>query len=215
MISMSRPIIKKVGQLQLNQSMICYSYEKDSSGNLPIGTFIERIGYDRWGMNINTRNYSEKHLIDNSGEYGLSLPGGNVFLPKKDSRGKPVRKSTNGQRALLVHEIYHQVQYESGQSPESVLNILVGEAIDKMKRSSNPYEYRDNFDDRDGDGSINRLSDILTLEGQAQYIEDFARRYFDERDAGGQYKRDTVDAAQVLRDSGIDSPAVRDVLGGP
>jgi len=88
---------------------------------------------------------------------GTSLPGGNIYLPG----------NTINDVKRLVHEIYHQVQYDSD---PNTLKKVIDEQINYSK--TDPYDYETN-----NTGQINSLSDITTVEGQAQYIEDFVENY--------------------------------------
>ena len=88
---------------------------------------------------------------------GTSLPGGNIYLPG----------NTINDVKRLVHEIYHQVQYDSD---PNTLKKVIDEQINYS--TTDPYDYETN-----NTGQINSLSDITTVEGQAQYIEDFVENY--------------------------------------
>ncbi|MBP3607114.1 MAG: RHS repeat-associated core domain-containing protein [Treponema sp.] len=122
---------------------------------------------------------------------GTSLPGGNIYLPG----------NTINDEARLVHEIYHQVQYDSD---PNTLKKVIDEQINYSK--TDPYDYETN-----NTGQINSLSDITTVEGQAQYIEDFVIKYQDDYLLGS-FSPHTVNMATVLNNSGINSNAVNSVL---
>jgi len=122
---------------------------------------------------------------------GTSLPGGNIYLPG----------NTINDEARLVHEIYHQVQYDSD---PNTLKKVIDEQINYS--TTDPYDYETN-----NTGQINSLSDITTVEGQAQYIEDFVIKYQDDYLLGS-FSPYTVNMATVLNNSGINSNAVNSVL---
>ena len=120
-----------------------------------------------------------------------SLPGGNIYMPG----------NTINNEARLVHEIYHQVQYDSD---PNTLKKVIDEQINYS--TTDPYDYETN-----NTGQINSLSDITTVEGQAQYIEDFVTKYQDDYLLGS-FSPHTVNMATVLNNSGINSNAVNSVL---
>ena len=122
---------------------------------------------------------------------GTSLPGGNIYLPG----------NTINDEKRLVHEIYHQVQYDS--DPKT-LKKVIDEQINYP--ITDPYDYETN-----NTGQINTLSDITTVEGQAQYIEDFVENYL--KDSSKKtYLPTTKKMAEVLKNSGISSNAITEVL---
>ena len=95
----------------------------------------------------------------------------------------------------------------------SVFNRLIGEGLDKKMGNNNPYNYSNNFVDGNGNGKIDQLADISALEGQCQFIKDFALGYFNEKDIGKLFQFATIDAANVLSNSGFESQAIDEVLG--
>ena len=124
---------------------------------------------------------------------GTSLPGGNIYLPG----------NTINDEARLVHEIYHQVQYDSD---PNTLEKVIDEQINYSITGNDPYNYETN-----NTGQINTLSDITTVEGQAQYIEDFVENYL--KDSSKKtYLPTTKKMAEVLKNSGISSNAITEVL---
>ena len=120
---------------------------------------------------------------------GTSLPGGNIYLPG----------NTINDEARLVHEIYHQVQYDS--DPKT-LKKVIDEQINYSVTGTDPYKY--------DISKVNSLSDISTVEGQAQFIEDFVENYNREitENSFSQY---TQNMAKILSNSGINSDAVNTV----
>ena len=122
---------------------------------------------------------------------GTSLPGGNIYLPG----------NTINDEKRLVHEIYHQVQYDSD---PNTLKKVIDEQINYS--TTDPYDYETN-----NTGQINSLSDITTVEGQAQYIEDFVENYQNDV-LEGKFSNETTTYANVLKKSGFSSQAVNEVL---
>ena len=122
---------------------------------------------------------------------GTSLPGGNIYLPG----------NTINDEKRLVHEIYHQVQYDSD---PNTLKKVIDEQINYS--TTDPYDYETN-----NTGQINTLSDITTVEGQAQYIEDFVENYQNDV-LEGKFSNETTTYANVLKKSGFSSQAVNEVL---
>ena len=122
---------------------------------------------------------------------GTSLPGGNIYLPG----------NTINDVKRLLHEIYHQVQYDS--DPKT-LKKVIDEQINYS--TTDPYDYETN-----NTGQINSLSDITTVEGQAQYIEDFVENYQNDV-LEGKFSNETTTYANVLKKSGFSSQAVNEVL---
>ncbi len=133
----------------------------------------------------------------NIGKWGISLPDKSIYIPKD------ARDSRQGKKALLIHEVFHQLQYAySPDGKSGVFQSLVGEM-----GSGNPYYY--------DLSQVSTLQGMGTLESQAQLVEDFANGYYEGK---GFFKRndnfsaETIQRAQILKDSGIDSKAVNRVL---
>ena len=124
---------------------------------------------------------------------GTSLPGGNIYMP-----GNMINNE-----AILVHEIYHQVQYDSN---PNTLEKVIDEQIDYFVTGNDPYDYETN-----NTGQVNTLSDITTVEGQAQYIEDFVENYQNDV-LEGKFSNETTTYANVLKKSGFSSQAINEVL---
>ena len=143
--------------------------------------------------NIDLPEESKEETINNlqNPTRGTSLPGGNIYMPG----------NTINDEARLVYEIYHQVQYDSD---PNTLKKVIDEQINYSK--TDPYDYETN-----NTGQINSLSDITTVEGQAQYIEDFVIKYQDDYLLGS-FSPHTVNMATVLNNSGLNSNAVNSVL---
>ena len=145
--------------------------------------------------NIDLPEESKEETINNlqNPTRGTSLPGGNIYLPR----------NTINDVKRLVHEIYHQVQYDSD---PNTLEKVIDEQINYSITGNDPYNYETN-----NTGQINTLSDITTVEGQAQYIEDFVENYL--KDSSKKtYLPTTKKMAEVLKNSGISSNAITEVL---
>ena len=123
---------------------------------------------------------------------GASLPGGIIYLPG----------NTSSSLARIIHEIFHQCQYASNQD---AFARVVNEQIAASMNGSDPYDYNSN-----NIGQITTLWDITTIEGQAQYIEDFIDLYLYQKGIQP-FDQDTKDRANVLYNSGIRSQAVCEV----
>jgi hypothetical protein len=136
----------------------------------------------------------------NLGKYGISLPNGSIYLPK-DARNNSFDKKP--MRSLLLHEIFHQLQYSQLGKANAVNKFFAD------NNYSDPYDY-------DLQSLIGKtLNDIPTLEGQAQFIEDFVNGYYNEKSffkKNDNFSPDTVNQARILRDSGFNSRAINRVL---
>ena len=131
------------------------------------------------------------------------LPGGNIFLPP----GTP--------EEVKLHEVVHTQQYiEHGN--QQAITTLMGEQANydqyraggRNNESLNPYNYQD---PANSTGNIQTLDDITTLEGQAQYIENFAKEYNIYKSSGA-YPPEVTSMASVLQNSGFSSTAITAVL---
>ncbi|MBI9098702.1 MAG: LysM peptidoglycan-binding domain-containing protein, partial [Spirochaetaceae bacterium] len=153
------------------------------------------------GMNLGISPAEEQMLLLAMVGRGTSLPNDTIYMPNG--------VSTTKNKAVLIHEYYHQMQYALI-GKESAFSRLVAEQMQYEMTGhdpkQSPYNYTIN-----NTGVINSLSDITTLEGQAQYIEHFARGYLYQRGSSS-YTQDLKDRAMVLRNSGLDSQAISEVL---
>jgi hypothetical protein len=117
-------------------------------------------------------NYIETNL-----QNGLSLPTGIIYLPNISWF-----TDNNQLNARLVHEVFHQYQYKSG-NERGVFQTLIDEMDQFLGRINDPYEYQKFATSFDSSGvgiksSIGSLEQIGTLEGKAQFIEDFALAHY-------------------------------------
>jgi hypothetical protein len=141
-------------------------------------------------------------MPQDTGKYGISLPDGNIFMPLN------ARFGDNAKVALLIHEIFHQVQY-SLYGNEAAFSKLLGEIY-----LTDPYDYTSplNQTDLNGDGRLSSLNEINTFEGQAKLVEDFALDYFNGK-ANGNFSTRAKENAEILRNSGYSSFAINTLLG--
>jgi hypothetical protein len=138
-----------------------------------------------------------------TGRFGISLPDGNIFMPSN------ARVGDNAKMALLIHEIFHQVQYDQ-YGKQTAFAKLLGET----HSITDPYDYNSplNQTDINGDGKLSSLTEINTFEGQAKLVEDFALDYFNGK-ASGNFSTRAKENAEILRNSGYSSSAINAVLG--
>jgi hypothetical protein len=136
-----------------------------------------------------------------TGAYGISLPNAYIYIPTT------ARSSGNADemKALLVHELFHQVQYIKF-GAETAFSLLYSES----SRGGQQYKYYLST----LSNSNSTVWDISTLEGQAQFVEDFANGYFKGMQIGGSnpFVPDVVKMAQILNNSGFTSTAINKVL---
>jgi len=116
----------------------------------------------------------EDKIERNTGGRGIALPNGIIYLPR-NSR-------TPNSDALLVHEAYHQFQYIH-HGKKNAFQRLVNELYLDVVHGITPYDFQhfiglppDPRRPRDP-SLVENLQKITTLEGQAQYIDDFALTY--------------------------------------
>ena len=145
----------------------------------------------------------------------FSLPLKFIGIPEN-----PLSSAYN--KSILIHEIFHQMQYR--QSVMSFIRLIIEQIIHRLFKK-NVYEYgRDEF--LNGD-ILKILDDIKTLEGQASFAQDFAYNYFsyleyrdvpesldvNKKEKEVQYKIRAVRYARVLKRSGIRSRAIDELTG--
>ena len=177
---------------------------------------IEFFAYtmgDEYGSIVkNTRiNYTDS-------ERGFSAPWGSVYIPKNDSYqggyntpreyklGVP---SETGRIGLETHELYHQVQYKTD------ITSLPRLAVEQIQYSTGGDPYAK------GDPklpsvlkNVQKLSDIPTLEGQAQFVGQWNADVY-QHVTGGTVGQDRLQKeAQIILNSGIKSQAAFDILSG-
>ncbi|GHT77712.1 hypothetical protein FACS1894130_02960 [Spirochaetia bacterium] len=137
-----------------------------------------------------------------TGVNGISLPNGKIFIPST------ARTGDNEKLALLMHEIFHQVEYaRDGATP------AFGRLLAESNAPIYPYDFMDtrNQNDLNGDGQLSSLDEIKTLEGQAELVYHFSLGYLNGKFTQN-YSSLTIDTAQILYKSGYRSDALKDVL---
>ena len=157
--------------------------------------------------------------------------GGLVFL-SSDIFYNPMASSDG--RNTLIHELYHQIQYSEDKYclkiclknktdiplpcnltikwNEGAFSKLIGEFnLNKEMEKNGIKNYTYNYGNL---SKINKLSDLVFLESQAQLVGDFAQYYYDHRYSGDTSfnKTDLKRMAEILKNSGYDTEAVRWVL---
>jgi hypothetical protein len=151
-------------------------------------------------------------LINNTvaDERILSLPGGRIYFPVKDYNVN----NLNATLATLTHEVFHQFQYMN-MGVVAGFMTFVGEQSLYTQNGVNVYHYQTYNNVGGQNAFITQLADIKYREGEAQFIEDFALRY---NLGSNNNLLHTVDFnnmstgafARALRNSGLDSAAIRD-----
>ncbi len=146
----------------------------------------------------------------------FSLPLRIVGIPEN-----PMSGTCN--KSILIHEIFHQMQYRK--SFMSFI-ILIFEQIVRRMFARDVYDYGCN-EFLNGDCDIKTLDDIRTREGQAGFVQDFAYNYLsylemmnvhesldvNKKDKLLLYKFRAERYACVLKNSGLDSEAIREMAG--
>jgi hypothetical protein len=104
--------------------------------------------------------------------------------------------------AVMVHERWHQVQYREGGRLVSLARLAREQVL--SMRGTNVYLY--------DPARVRTLGDIGHLEGQAQFVEDFVHAYLDVSAGADRRSAELAWRARVLRTSGVNSSAVKEVL---
>jgi hypothetical protein len=104
--------------------------------------------------------------------------------------------------AVMVHERWHQVQYREGGRLASLARLAREQVL--SLRGTNVYLY--------DPARVRTLGDIGHLEGQAQFVEDFVHAYLDVSAGADRRAAELAWRARVLRTSGVNSSAVKEVL---
>jgi hypothetical protein len=108
------------------------------------------------------------------GSIAMSLPNGIIYLPS-GAESQPNRQNT-----LFIHEVFHQFQYQQASNKGLVFQELLQEMWDhKIGRRYDPYNYKGDKNPRvQFIYQIADLEKIKTLEGRAQFIQDFTKAYY-------------------------------------
>ena len=152
-----------------------------------------------------------------SNDRGYSLPWGSIGIPKNNfyqggynpdyyTTGQPTEI---GRIGLEAHELWHQYQYAT--DPMAIDNLVI-EQVEYSLGIKDPYIYGDSVKNPDILDNINKLSDIPTLEGQAQFVGQW------NADVYAFISGDKVDMirlrkeARIIFNSGFFSQAIFDIL---
>jgi hypothetical protein len=120
----------------------------------------------------------ETLITNTTGDTGhaLSLPGGSIYFPVKLYTATD-ESDKNKTLALLTHEVFHQFQYMN-MGAVNGFSQLLGESILRTQYDNhipggvNVYDYIIN--NNAPSGIITQWSDLIYMEGQARFIQDFA-----------------------------------------
>jgi len=135
---------------------------------------------------------------------GLSLPtfsGGAIWLRSSDFED-PMKNAPG--RYLLLHEVFHQVQYIRG--------VPLIELVKEIVYNYLPLTGEDIVYDYEPDLNKEKLSDIKFYEAQAALVGHFAQFYYELRDGKiirNKYRNITRDACRLLKNDGFITEATR------
>lgn len=118
--------------------------------------------------------------------HNFSLPYGIIGIPEN-----PL--SSDYSKSILVHEIFHQMQYIK--SMKSFLKLVIEQIKYRIKKID-VYDYG-TAAFADGTKKIETLDDIRHLEAQAKFVQDFALTFLSLKKSFEKYK-------EVLSRSGFD-----------
>ncbi|MEM5948963.1 hypothetical protein WKV44_10490 [Spirochaetia bacterium 38H-sp] len=200
--------------LVFSSNMILYLNNVGFAGqqSSSIEFFSYTMGSDYGALVKNTR------IIYVDIDRGFSAPWGNIYMPTNDSYqggyntpreynlGKP---SDTGRVGLEAHELYHQVQYKTNITS---LFCLVAEQI-QYSTGGDPYSKGDPRIPSVLD-NIQKLSDIPTLEGRAQFVGQWNADVYQYQNGGLVNHERLLKEAQIILNSGISSQAAIDILSG-
>jgi hypothetical protein len=148
---------------------------------------------------------------------GASIPGGIIFIdPSNTFQGgyNPQYVNANspgsdvGEIGLEIHELWHQVQYKV--IPFAFSRLLYEQAKNG-KNGYDPYALGDPTNPSVLN-TIKKLSDINSLEGQAQFIGQWAADLYSYLQGEQVDMQRLRREAQVLFNSGVEAPGVNDIL---
>lgn len=141
----------------------------------------------------------------------LALRPGVIFLGSEDFKDPMARDEG---RNLLIHEVFHQLQY-SGLLPSSLVFARLGGEQIFYELGVNVYDFGDL-------ATITRLEDIRSREARAQLVGDFAELYYN-ANHNGRYRSNSpndvrarerlIKMATILINSGFDTKATQWVTG--
>jgi len=198
--------------------------------------FIERdFISDAMGKNIATLTDIKNFIYHSiSNVPSSSLPGEIIIINRKSVSYSPNHKITDvGRIGLEMHELWHQVQYKEKREGDEPFLQLMYEQLSYYCKNKDVCEEHDicGYDIYDvGNPTLNafswdrisKLSDIPTLEGQAQFVGQWAAdlyskryRYWKKFNAEVKYYKENlaerlVRMAEILYNSGYKSRYIDD-----
>jgi len=150
------------------------------------------------------------------GNRGGSMPVGTIYIPTDDTYqggynpGYPNGERTEtGHVGLHAHELWHQVQYKTRPGGSIIVFLALGIEQGFYK---NPYFCGDPIQNPGMLNTVKSLSDIGTLEGQAQFTGQWNADVFDWLNGKNADMNRLKKEARIILNSGIDSPAARDII---
>jgi hypothetical protein len=170
------------------------------------------------GNNIGILVQNTKFVVTTNNRAG-SMPWGKIYMPSNDSyqggynpgyyRGSG--PSETGRIGLETHELWHQVQYK--QEGLKALFGLIGEQINYREgKGIDPYIKGDSVNSPGILSTINKLSDISTREGQAQFVGQWNADVYEYLNGGNIDMNRLKREAQIILNSGFNSKAASDIL---
>jgi len=133
------------------------------------------------------------------------------------------RKTDVGTVGLEIHELWHQVQYRKRQRVIPFLNLVIEQLRNQSSNNYDPYDKGDPALDSFDRNRIRCVKDIEALEGQAQFVGQWAADLYSLKT--GYYKTDTAPKnykeklqlrkkymAETILRSDIDSQGAHDIL---
>jgi hypothetical protein len=149
-------------------------------------------------------------------QYSVSLPWNKIYISEDAYQGgyNPAyytqRKLTEtGRIGIEIHELWHQVQYKQA-FLSAVSRLGVIERIQDLLHHS-PYN-KGNPQLPGVLDAIHVLADIPTLEGQAQFVGQWAADVYQHRFVCQVNRERLIKEGLIIRRSGFDSPAASEVL---
>jgi hypothetical protein len=152
------------------------------------------------------------------GKRAGSMPWGTIYIPLNDSyqggynpggdKGAP--PTDLGQIGLETHELWHQVQYK--QSGLKALFGLIGEQLKYKGGNGYPYIQGNPVLNPSILTSIDKISDISTYEGQAQFIGQWNADVYEYLTGGNVDMSRLKREAKIILNSGFNSKAASDII---
>ena len=146
----------------------------------------------RWKVNIMSKTIAMM-------TQGIYIEGKQYDSPMKTSRG----------REILIHEIYHQIQY---QQDSGAFSALMDESLLNKEKYANGFEnYTYDYKLKFRNNELSTLTDLDFYEAQAQFVGDFGKMYYEQRYLKNSGPDSNLkDMAEVMANSGFaDTEAVK------